>query len=249
MVTPTTTPAITGANGSTLPMEYDPARLYDAYPPNEEPMADIARLLYHFLDMMWPLIELFRKRPDVFVNGNVFIYYLDGDDVKAIAPDLMVSFDVDEERIMESGSYHIWAVGKPPELVMEIGSKSTYNRDLTEKRDIYAKLGIPQYWLFDPPNGSNYNFILKGLRLVNGEYVEIPMIEGPGDAIRGHSEVLGLDLCWENGTLRFYDPAAGEYLKNQEDTIVAREEAEAALADAQAEARRLRAQLADRNQA
>ena len=155
-------------------------------------MADIARLLYYLLDMFWPLVELFRESPNVFVNGNVFIYYRDGNEVKAVAPDLMVSFDVDADGIRASVSYHLWAVGKPPELVMEIGSKSTYNRDLTEKRDIYAKMGVPQYWLLDPPDGSNYGFILKGLRLVDGEYEEIPMTEGSGDFLRGHSEVCGL---------------------------------------------------------
>ena len=262
MVTPieiATAPTPAETNGAAPHPRYDPeldpAYLRVAYPPNEEPMADIARLLYYLLDMFWPLVELFRESPNVFVNGNVFIYYRDGNEVKAVAPDLMVSFDVDADGIRASGSYHLWAVGKPPELVMEIGSKSTYNRDLTEKRDIYAKMGVPQYWLLDPPDGSNYGFILKGLRLVDGEYEEIPMTEGSGDFLRGHSEVLGLDLCWENGTLRFYNPATGEYLKNQQETIAERDAAQAALAAAQAERdaaqaenRRLRAQLAERDQ-
>ena len=210
-------------------------------------MADVARLMQYFLDMMWPLIELFRKRPNVFVTGNIFIHYRDGGTVRAVAPDLMVSFDVDPDGIRESGSYNMWTVGKPPEFVMEIGSKSTYKRDLNEKRRIYEKLGVPQYWLLDPPDGARYGFILKGLRLVNGKYEESPMTRGEGDAVRGYSEVLGLDLCWENGTLRFYDPVAGEYLMNQEETIVARENAEAALAESEAENRRLRAQLANRS--
>ncbi len=30
--------------------------------------------------------------------------------------------------------------------------------------------------------------------------------------IWGHSPVLGLDLCWDDGHLRVYDPVAGAYL-------------------------------------
>ena len=164
---------------------------------------------------------------------------------RAVAPDLMVALDIDEDRLSDAKSYHIWAAGKPPELVMEIGSDSTANRDLTTKREIYAQIGVPQYWLFDPPSGSRYGFILKGLRLVNGRYEEIPMTEGPGDAIRGYSEVLSLDICWENGSIRFYDPADGEYLNNLEDHIAA----VSALAEAEAEIRRLRAQLDNRRNA
>ncbi len=43
---------------------------------------------------------------------------------------------------------------------------------------------------------------------------------------RGHSAVLGLDLCWEDGQLRWYDPATGRYLLTYD------EEAEGRLAEA-----------------
>ena len=53
---------------------------------------------------------------------------------------------------------------------------------------------------------------------------------------RGHSDVLGLDICWEHGHLRFYDPAEGRYLMTFD------EEADGRLA-AEAEVRRLRDEL------
>ena len=221
-------------NGATLPLEYDPDFLRVAYPPNEEPMADPIRLRDYLIAILVPLVTFFNQLKGPFVFHNIFLYYRDGDDVKAVAPDVMVAFDVDAKRIGDAESYHIWAVGKPPEFVMEIGSRSTYNRDLIEKRDIYAKIGVSQYWLFDPPDGARYNFILKGLRLVNGRYEEIPMIEGPGDAIRGHSEVLGLDICWENGDIYYYDPVSGEYLDNPLKSAAAIAETKAALAETQA---------------
>ncbi len=52
-----------------------------------------------------------------------------------------------------------------------------------------------------------------------------------GVASRGHSPLLGLDLCWTEGRLRFYDPAAGRWLENHTETA-ARADAERARANA-----------------
>jgi len=254
MVMPTdTATGVTRTNGAALPPEYDalydPGNLRIAFPPNEEPMADAARLMTFLLALITPLMKFFEKLPGTFVNSDVFLYYDKSDHRKAVAPDVIIAFDVNVKQIIDSGSYHLWVEGKPPEFVMEIGSDKTARRDLDEKRDIYARIGVGEYWLFDPPDGKRYGFILKGLRLVDGEYVEIPMSEGSGSDVRGHSEALGLDFCWEDDAIRLYDPSAGEYLRNHNDSEAALADAKTALAETRAEVRRLRAQLADRNQA
>ena len=44
-----------------------------------------------------------------------------------------------------------------------------------------------------------------------------------GDEIyRGHSDALNLDLCWEDGELRWYDPVAGRYLLTYKEVAEAR---------------------------
>ena len=194
----------------------------------------------------------FRDTPGVDVNGDIFIYYDKTNIHNAVASDVIVAFEVDVDQIDEADSYFTWLVGKPPEFVMEIGSESTAKRDLEFKRELYARLGIRNYWLFDPPDGSRYGFILKGLRLERGEYQEIPMIEGPGDNIRGYSDALGLDLRWEDGVIRLYNPATGEYLRNFEDSEMVLADTAAALAAevaarerAEAEVRRLRALIGE----
>ena len=42
----------------------------------------------------------------------------------------------------------------PPNLVVEILSPSTANRDRTRKRALYAQYGVPEYWLVDPDTGT-----------------------------------------------------------------------------------------------
>ena len=47
------------------------------------------------------------------------------------------------------------------------------------------------------------------------------------DHLWGHSEALNLDLCWERGELRWYDPVAERYLPRFDDERAARVTAEA----------------------
>ena len=61
--------------------------------------------------------------------------------------------------------------------------------------------------------------------------------------IWGHSPLLGLDLCWDNARLRFYDPASQEYLLDQMETADRIEAESAARIAAEAEVQRLREEL------
>ena len=74
-------------------------------------------------------------------------------------------------------------------------------------------MGVGEYWRFDATE-EFYPEPLAGERLVDGEYVAIETVRGPDGIIRGHSETLGLDLCWDDGSLRFYDPLDETYLRN-----------------------------------
>lgn len=38
----------------------------------------------------------------------------------------------------------------PPDLVVEITSESSYRADLFEKRDLYRRSGVTEYWIVDP---------------------------------------------------------------------------------------------------
>ena len=153
-------------------------------------------------------------------------------------PDLLVAFGVDRALVVEQNGYSIRDQGKPPDFVLEVASPSTGLEDYTGKRRDYAAFGIPEYWRFDPSGGRYHGAPLGGDRLVGRTYRPIDLLEiGPGH-IHGHSDALNLDLCWENGSLRWRDPATGSYLLTFDEEHDARIAAEARIRQLEAELER-----------
>ena len=186
----------------------------------------------------------YADQPNTFVSGNTFVYYDRGAPRRHVSPDCYIAFDVDVESLYRANRYRIWAVGKPPDFALEIGSSSTARNDLIPKRELYAIIGIGEYWRYDPTeDGRHYGEKLVGERLVDGEYQRLLVAPDAEGRPRGHSPTLGLDLVWDDGRLRFYDPATDEWLKSYDEERAARETAEAGAESAEAEVQRLREQL------
>ena len=158
-------------------------------------------------------------------------------------PDLLVAFDVNPGLWGARNGYLIPEQGKPPDFVMEVASESTARRDETLKREAYAAMGVPEYWRFDPTGGSRYSTHLAGDRLVDGLYVPIAIHRTDDEHLWGHSASLNLDLCWEEGDLRFWDPVARRYLHTFMEESTARREAEARAAAAEERVRQLEEEL------
>ena len=102
--------------------------------------------------------------------------------------------------------YLPWEVGKPPDWVLEIASDSTKREDVDRKPGIYALVGVPEYWRFDPTGGRYHGEPLYGGRLVDGGYQAIELTTEPDGILKGHSEILELSLAWDEGWPRFYGP-------------------------------------------
>ena len=127
--------------------------------------------------------------------------------------------------------------------MLEVASPGTGREDYTGKRNDYAAFGIPEYWRFDPSGGLHHSAPLVGDRLVEGEYQPFEIVAiGPGH-LHGHSGVMGLDLCWEDGSLRWWDPKVERYLMTFDEERDARANAEARADSAEARVRELEAEL------
>ena len=165
----------------------------------------------------------FRTRSDVYVSGDLFIYHEENNNKARIAPDVFVVFGVPDHR---RRTYLLWQEGKAPDFVMEVSSPSTWRADQGSKRDTYAKIGVPEYWLYDP-TGDYLTPRLQGFRLVGGRYAPIA-VRGDG-ALTGHSEVLALELrLYPDDRFRFHDPVTGQDLLSLEEAEGRLQESEAA---------------------
>ena len=172
----------------------------------------------------------FRGRRDVFVGADQFLYWDPAYDPSKkcgkppAAPDLYVAFGVVNRH---RSSYVMWEEGKPPDFVLEVVSPSSRGRDTREKPGIYAKIGVPEFFLYDPedesePTLSGLGPALSGFELrggPGGKYRPLPTERLPCGVVGVRSKVLGLCVCVKptgpeplDGALRWYDPATGEFL-------------------------------------
>ena len=163
-------------------------------------------------------------------------------------PDLFIAFDVDPAACRERNGYVISEQGKPPDFVLEIGSRRTGHRDVNEKRDGYAALGIPEYWRFDNSGGRHHGAPLAGDLLVNGVYQPMPIEQLDARTHQGYSPALNLNLRWEDGNLGWYDPGTGLHIPTFSDEREARLRAEARSEAAEARIRELEEELRRRSQ-
>ena len=184
------------------------------------------------------LRDHFRDAPQVYVAGNMFLYYEEGDPTACVAPDIFVVQGVSKH---ERRTYRLWEEGQPPAVVFEITSRGTRLEDLGTKRAVYAMLGVREYFVYDPL-GEYLRPPLQGYQLHEGEYQRLPTAGEEGFT----SQVLGLELRVESGRLRVVDPATGERLLTPAEAQAARRAAEVRAAAVEAELERLRAELARR---
>ena len=163
------------------------------------------------------------RASSVYVSGNNFVYYREGDPRARFSPDTYVVFGPAQR---DRNSYRSWEENNTlPSVVFEFTSKKTQREDVSDKMQTYEQLRIPEYFLFDP-TGDYLKPALRGYRITPiGMYSPI----APQEDGRLVSEQLGLELVADGVRLRFFNPATGEFLPT--------------LAEAQSEIARLRAEL------
>ena len=198
------------------------------------PMAETDDQAIPLMYAVTGLRDYFRRRPDVYVSGNLLIYYEEGNVNASVAPDTFVVFGVPNHR---RPIYKVWEEGKAPDFVLEIASPSTWNRDQGPKRELYESLGVREYWQYDP-TGDYLAPPLRGLQLLGGAYVPMAQTQAADGAPAMYSAVLELDVCIVHGELRFHDPVTGQNILTLTESNEEREREKQARQEAEQRRRR-----------
>lgn len=176
----------------------------------------------------------FSAHRNVYVSGNLMMYYVEGDANVSVSPDVFVVKGVPagHRRV-----YKVWEE-KAPCVVIEVSSRSTKAEDLTHKFELYRDvLEVAEYYIYDPLREYVPTRLRAWVRR-NGRFVERHVLDG-----RIRSRELGLDLVDVDGMLRLVDRGTGRTLPALQEAETARVEAETELRRVTQENRRLRDEL------
>jgi Uma2 family endonuclease len=215
------------------------------YPTSDgKPMAETELHWQVMVDVVDAMRDYFAADPMVHVGGNLLLFYEENNRRKHVSPDAFMVRGIPKLPLRDY--YLLWEEGKPPDVVIEITSKTTKREDQTKKRVLYRDvLKITEYFQFDPTE-DYLKPSLQGVRRIGDDYVPIVAVNG-----RLPSDVLGLHLERSGQELRLWDPGGGSRLLTprerakaaEQRSAMERQTAEAAQRRLHAENDRLRQEI------
>lgn len=151
------------------------------------------------------LLRDYRGRDDFYVASDMNLYYEQGNPRAVKAPDVMLLEGVDGSY--ERCSWKVWLEGAIPSLVFEISSEGTLGENWGNKRELYARLGIQEYFIYDPLE-EYLRPSLVGFTLQGAEYQEMELNEN--DML--YSRQLDAYLGRRELFLRLFDARTGHLM-------------------------------------
>ena len=189
----------------------------DVYYPmdDDEPLAESEHQLFPLTYAHAALRSWYEDDSTTWVGADMFLYYEEGIPSSVVAPDVFVVKRTHKRHLRNI--FQTWVEGRVPELVLEVMSPTSVRRDTVTKYELYERLGVREYWLYDPTEEGVLEPRLRGYVLVGGEYRPVEVREVDGMYV-GVSDVLGLEFHATGEWFRFFDPVSGEYLPDQQET-------------------------------
>ena len=170
-----------------------------------KPMAESDLHQDEMFELKFMLGTHFAERDDVYVAGNNFLYYEEGQPRSVISPDVYVVFGIAPQK---RRVFKLWEEGHSPAAVFEVSSRKTWRQDLGAKMETFARLGVAEYWLYDPEHDC-LDPPLQGYGLTSTGYEGI----APDGKGRIASKALGLQLDLDShGLVRLFDARTGRRL-------------------------------------
>ena len=227
-------------------LKQEVSQFEDVYYPidDDEPLAESEHQLFPLTYAHSALRSWFEDDPTTWVGADMFLYYEEGVPSSVVAPDVFVVTQTHKRHLRNI--FRTWVEGRVPELVLEVMSRTSVRRDTVTKYELYERLGVREYWLYDPTEDGVLRPRLRGYILAEGEYSSIEVREVDGKYV-STSEVLGLEFHANAEWFRFFDPVAGEYLPDNQENQHARLEANARAGEANARAGEANARAGEAN--
>jgi Uma2 family endonuclease len=223
-------------NGSPSPLAPGKPGAAIVYPDGDgKPMAETGIHVLVMLTLIATLRHYFRHRPDVYVIGNIFLYYEEGHPESRRSPDVMVVKGVEPGE--ERRSFKTWEERAVPSVIIEITSEETADEDQGPKRQLYERLGVREYFLFDPL-GDYLPQALVGYRLIGEEYEPLPPAQDGGIL----SAELGMRLVPEGSRLALLEFRTGKRIPTPPEAYRMVRELQERLSQAEQEARQAQEQ-------
>ena len=130
-------------------MNDEVAYYYDSHPTGEDLMGETAphsRLVHYLMEV---LTQLFHGQACALYEN--FNFYQTNDPMEPpLVPDIALIKGVEERDLQELKSWRVGKTGPAPQVVFEIASEETWKKDLEEKPDRYARMGVKEYFAYDP---------------------------------------------------------------------------------------------------
>ena len=200
------------------------------YPSSDgKPLAETERHAIATVNAWQGLKHFFAARADVYVGMDMLLYFVEGDPRQSVVPDVFVVLGA--PKLPPRDNWLVWREGRVPDFVLEITSRTTRREDEGRKRQLYRRLGVTEYWQYDP-TGDYLDPVLKGARLVDDAYQPIAGITET-DGTPRLASALGVELHLVRGSLRLFDPRRGRDLPVFEEETVRANTAERRAATAE----------------
>jgi Uma2 family endonuclease len=195
----------------------------DETPVENENQNLVPNLLLFLLKVLWA------DRTDWYFGVDMGIYHTTGPSpLVPVIPDGFLSLGVERHKQGRTRkSYVMWEENNvPPMLAIEIVSQ-TYGNEYEEKAEIYARLGITYYLIFDPDFWRrDQHQPFEVYRLVNGTYqlqigepFWMPEIGlGIGRCVYQDGDLEMHALCWFNQIGQRY-PFSEEVVQQQQQQL------------------------------
>jgi Uma2 family endonuclease len=186
----------------------------DLYPSSDgKPMGETTFHISASTDLKDALESLLAPLGGWRVVANLIFYYEEGNPKANRAPDVMVLRGAvkPDYRVFKT-----WAERAKPVAAIDVTSKKTRKEDQRPKRELYARLGVQDYFLFDPEQDW-LERPLMGFKLVQGAYVPIPPA-ADGSLV---SEVMQVRLIPEGHLVRVQDLRTGRLIPHTREAFEA----------------------------